>query len=168
MPPIILIVKALNKKERLKIYQMMKKITLSGALLSLIFFSTCAPDVTDDAIPYVQFPDIVINLNLPAYITLKYDGGYQYIKGGVRGIILYRKAASTYLAYERNSSYHPNEACATVDVHSSGLYIVDTCSNSTFDFSSGKPTSGPATRPLRQYVVALNSAELTITDEVAN
>lgn len=156
------------KRAGLKIDRIAKRITLTGVLLSLMFFTTCAPDVSDDAIPYVQFSDIIINLDLPSYTTLKFDGGYQNITGGVRGILVYRKNISTYIAYERNSSFHPNDACATVDVHSSGLYIVDTCSNSTFDFNTGNPTGGPATRPLRQYVVTLNSFELTVTDEIAN
>lgn len=143
---------------------------LSGVtLLLVLFFSSCAPDVSDDAIPYVEFSDILINLNLPEYAALKLDGGYKYLNnGGVRGIILYRKNISTYIAYERNSSYHPNEACATVEVHSSGLYIIDTCSNSTFDISTGNPSGGLATRPLRQYVVLLTAFELTITDDIAN
>ncbi len=134
----------------------------------LLFLSGCAPDVSDDQIPYIQFADVVINLNLPAYVSLKFDGGYTYLGGGVRGIILYRKDMSTYIAYERNSSFHPNEACATVDVHNSNLYMIDICSNSTFDFSTGYPTSGPAIVPLRKYVVKLNGFELTITDEIAS
>jgi hypothetical protein len=134
----------------------------------VLFFSSCAPDLSDDQIPYVQFSDIVINLNLPAYVSLKFDKGYAYVGGGVRGIILYRKDMATYIAYERNSSFHPNEACATVEVHNSNLYMIDICSNSTFDFNTGIPTNGPAITPLRRYVVNLNGFELTITDEIAN
>lgn len=141
---------------------------LSCALFALLICASCEPDVSDDEIPYVQFPDIIINLNLPTYTDLKFDGGYVYIGGGVRGIILYRQNMSTYIAYERNSSYHPFEACATVDVHNSNLYMLDTCSGSTFDFNTGNPTNGPAIRPLRRYVVQLSSFELTVTDEIAN
>lgn len=141
---------------------------LSVTMLLVTSFSSCAPDVSDDAIPFVPFADIIVNLNLPEYASIKLDGGYKYINGGVRGIILYRKNASTYIAYERNSSYHPNEACATVEVHSSGLYIIDPCSNSTFDLSTGNAAGGLATRPLRQYVVLLSVFELTITDEILN
>jgi nitrite reductase/ring-hydroxylating ferredoxin subunit len=148
--------------------RVVNRIALSCLVLILLLFSNCEPDLSDDQIPYVQFPDVIINLNLPAYTSLKFDGGYAYVSGGVRGIILYRKNISTYIAYERNSSYHPFEACATVDVHSSGLYMLDTCSNSTFDFNTGNPTGGPAISPLRRYVVQLNSFELTITDDVAN
>lgn len=145
-----------------------KTVLLNCVLISLIFFSGCEPDVSDDEIPYVQFPDIIINLSLPTYTDLKFDGGHVYIGGGVRGIIIYRQNISTYIAYERNSSFRPFEACATVDVHNSGLYMHDTCSNSTFDFNTGNPTSGPAIRPLRRYVVRLNSFELTVTDDIAN
>ncbi|MEO7991548.1 MAG: hypothetical protein ABI663_18490 [Chryseolinea sp.] len=149
-----------------KIDRVVKRITLGCLLFSLTFFSSCAPDLTDDAIPYVQFTNIIINVS--THPSLQLDGGYEYIGGGVRGIILYRKNGSTYIAYERNSSFHPNEACATVDVDISGLFIIDTCSNSTFSLSNGNPTSGPAITPLRRYVVQLNAFELTITDDIAN
>ncbi len=146
--------------------RVMKSVTLSFLLFSLIFFSSCEPDLSDDPIPYVQFTDIIINL--ANYPSLQFDGGYEYFGGGVRGIILYRKNASTYIAYERNSSFHPNEACATVDVDISGQFIIDPCSNSTFSLSTGQPTSGLAITPLRRYVVQLSSFNLTITDEIAN
>lgn len=86
--------------------------------------------------------------------------------GGVRGIILYRKSNSTYIAYERNCSFHPGDACATVDVDISGLYMIDHCCNSTFCFSSGEPTGGIAWRPLRKYATMLDTNLLTITDEI--
>lgn len=133
------------------------------ALLSLV---SCTPDLSDDAIPWQPFDVISINLNLPEYVDLKTDGRYVYIDGGVRGIILYRKNASTYLAYERNCSYQPNSACATVDVHVSTLYMLCSCCSSTFDLSTGLPTSGPAWRPLQQYETSLNGSTLTITDEI--
>ena len=51
------------KKISLTINRIVKRIESSVVLLSLILFSSCAPDVSDDAIPYVQFSDIIINLN---------------------------------------------------------------------------------------------------------
>lgn len=126
----------------------------------------CEPEMVDDPIPYQPFSTITINLNLPEYTSLRTDGGFQYLNdGGVRGIILYRKNSTTYLAFERNCSFQPNDACATVEVHSSTLYMMDACCGSTFDFS-GLPTGGPAWRPLRQYQTFLTGSQLTITDEV--
>ena len=134
----------------------------------LLFFSSCTPSFSDDAIPLGVFPDMIINLNSPSYNSLKNDGGVLSIDEGVRGIIVYRKNSTTYLAYERNCSYHPNDACATVEAHSSNLYMIDYCCNSSFGFDDGIPTGGPAWRPLRIYKTYLLNTDLTITSESAN
>lgn len=132
----------------------------------LVFFLalSCDPDLVDDPIPFLPFPDIQITLsNHPALST---NGGFILVNdGGVKGIILYRKNQSTYLAFERNCSFQPNEACATVDVHSSTLFMQDTCCGSSFNFE-GQPTGGPAWRPLQQYVTFLSGNTLTITDAI--
>lgn len=136
-------------------------------IITLLLFS-CTRDLSDDPIPITAFTDIVISLSLPEYFSLQTDDGYKQISGGVRGIIIYRKSSTSYLAYERNCSYHPNDACATVDVHSSGFYMIDTCCSSTFDFETGSPQGGPATRPLLQYRTQILGSTLTITDQVIN
>jgi nitrite reductase/ring-hydroxylating ferredoxin subunit len=136
-------------------------------LISLLAqYSACTPELSDDEIPYLPFSLITINLNLPEYQSLRTDGGYHYIEGGVRGIILYRQGAHSYIAYERNCSFHPNDACATVDVDISNLFMNDPCCGASFDFASGQPTGGPAWRPLRKYETLLTGSELTITDAI--
>lgn len=133
----------------------------------LLITFACSRDLTDDPIPVVPFADYPINLNLPEYIALNTDGGSKEIGSvGVRGVIIYRQDASTYLAFERNCSFHPNEACATVNIHTSKLYMVDPCCGSTFSFTSGAPTGGVAWRPLRRYRTELNSSMLTITSDI--
>lgn len=135
----------------------------------LISVCACSPDLTDDPIPPAVFDDIVIQLSLPQYLPLVTKGYYEIdSQAGVRGIIVYRKDVSSYLAYERNCSFQPNDACATVNVDVSGLFLIDPCCGSSFDFSNGYPTGGPAWRPLRQYKTYLNGTELTITDEILN
>lgn len=143
----------------------------SKLLIILSFLFSCDPQLVDDPIPFAAFDDIVINLSFPDYIALNNDGGSKAINdqnAGVRGIIVYRNSASSYFAYERNCSFHPNEACATVEVHSSGLFLYDPCCTSSFGFSDGMPTGGPAWRPLRQYRTQLNGNTLTVTDEVVD
>jgi len=81
-------------------------------------------------------------------------------------VILYRSNASSFLAFERNCTYHPNEACATVNVHSSHLYMTDPCCGSSFSFTDGTPTGGVAWRPLRQYRTVVNGGLITVTDEI--
>ncbi len=134
----------------------------------IILLTTCSPDLSDDPMPVAFFDDIILNLSLPENSDLATQG-YKYLSGnaGVRGIIVYKKNITTYLAFERNCSYQPNSACATVDVHSSTLFMQDACCSSMFNWD-GNPTGGPAWRPLLQYVTFLNGNVLTITDDVAN
>jgi hypothetical protein len=134
--------------------------------LLLLFLISCEPDLVDDPIPFQPFPDI--NIVIPNHPSLSSDGGNIIINdGGVRGIILYRKNSTTYLAFERNCSYKPNDACATVEVHSSTLFMQDACCGSSFSFE-GIPTGGPAWRPLQQYQTSLSGNTVTITDQIIN
>lgn len=136
-------------------------------LLLLVCLTACTNEMSDDPIPFQAFPDKVIDLTLPEYVNLNTDKGFKYIDDlGVRGILLYRHSSNNYIAYERNCSYHPNDACATINVHSSNLYMIDPCCNSTFTFPEGEPDDGPAWRPLQQYRTSLSGSTLTITDDV--
>ncbi|MGE0770167.1 MAG: Rieske (2Fe-2S) protein [Cyclobacteriaceae bacterium] len=138
-----------------------------ASFLFLLFSLGCEPQLVDDPIPIVSFNEIVINLSFPEYIVLRNDKGFKELpEGGVRGIIIYHAGGTTYHAYERNCSYRPNEACATVNVHSSGLFMTDPCCGSNFNFEDGSPSGGAAWRPLRKYRTQLNGDLLTITDEI--
>ena len=137
--------------------------------IGLMMLSGCEPQLTDDPIPLIAFNDAVINLNLPEYSSLRFDGGMKMLNDiGVRGVIVYRVGVNSYHAYERNCSYHPNEAGSTVDVHSSNLYLTDFSCGSTFNLTEGQPTGGPAWRPLRQYHTDVVANTLTITSDVIN
>ena len=126
----------------------------------------CSPDLSDNPIPYQAFPDIILNLNLPENIALKSKGNAREINGGVRGIIVYCQDPGVYNAFERNCSYHPNDACATVNIDNSKLYMIDPCCGSTFNFSTGQPLGGIAWRPLQMYQTDYDGFELVITDNV--
>lgn len=132
----------------------------------VLLVTACSPTLDDDPIPLATFPDIHLNLNLPENIGLKTKGGHKEISGGVRGIIVYCQDIGVYYAYERNCSYHPNDACATVNVDASQLFMSDPCCGSSFDFATGMPTGGAAWRSLRKYDVTFNGIDLIITDEV--
>ena len=136
-------------------------------LLFAVMFPACKPDDSDDSIPFVPFPDIVVNLSLPEYFQLQSTGTYKVInEGGVKGIILYHHASGEFYAFERNCSYHPNDACSTVGVDVTGVRMTDSCCGSFFDFD-GNPIGGPAWRPLRRYVTIVQASEVIITDEIA-
>ena len=129
----------------------------------MLVWQACDDNMIEDGIPQVIVNE-TINMSNYQYQALGVVGGFVYIKGGVRGIIIYRQSASTYLAIERNCTFQPMDACADVMVDQSTLFLVDSCCNSTFDFN-GFPTGGPASLPLRQYKTILNGNYLTITNE---
>jgi len=115
------------------------------------------------------FPTVTINLSYPQYQRLRLDGGYAYIEGaGLRGIILYREGENSFRAYERACPHHAEEDCAVVQVDGSSLYLIDRCCKSTFNFSDGQPTGGPAQRPLLQYRIEITGTTLKISDEIIN
>ena len=142
--------------------------SLARISLILVGLLGCTPDMYDDPVPYQPFPDIQLNLNLPQNIGLKSVGATLSVEGGVRGIIIYCLNTGVYRAYERNCTFHPNDACATVNVDASKLFMVDPCCGSNFEFSNGNPSGGVASRPLVQYSATYDGAVLRITDEVIN
>ena len=136
-------------------------------LIFFLFIISCSQDLSDDEIPPAQFPDIVLNLSLPSNIDLAKKGGIKLLNSeGVRGIIVYCEEVGTYHAYERTCSFRPNDACATVNVDPSNLFMIDPCCNSTFNFTTGMPTGGSAWRPLRKYQTIANGSELIITQTI--
>ncbi len=139
-------------------------------LIAMLFtFSNCDNEVGVSQIPIADFPDFNINLNLPEFLPLNRDGGSMVINEiGLRGVILYRENQSSYIAYEITCPYEPSSACANVEVHSSTLFMVDPCCNSTFSFPDGLPTGGPARFPLRIYETIQSGSQLIITSNVIN
>ncbi len=136
---------------------------------------SCGRELSDDPIPVILFPNAVINLSFPEFQqSLAVDGGFKVISTvagnsvGVRGVIIYRKDAANYLAFEVNCSYRPNEASSNVNVNPSRLYMTCSGCGSDFSFTGGTPTGGVAWRPLRRYRTELSGSSLTITNEIVN
>lgn len=105
--------------------------------------------------------DFTININNPQYISLKSIGGWVYVSGGSKGIILYRAEENNINAFDRHSTYKPENNCRVM-VDSSDIAAIDTCSNSRYLLSSGNPISGPATFPLFAYETTFNGTELHV------
>lgn len=132
-------------------------------LLWLTCIASCRDQGSQQPLPEDVLVDISLVVTNIEYLPLQQDGGFVYLEGGRRGIILYRQNASNYLAFERNCTYRPADSCAVVQVHSSRLYMEDTCCASQFDFT-GRPTSGPAPLPLRRYTTTLSGTLLRIVN----
>ncbi|MDQ3047471.1 MAG: hypothetical protein M3R27_08000 [Bacteroidota bacterium] len=126
----------------------MKSIFLSILFLSVFISGGCKKD--ENSIPNTAV-DIYIYTNNPSFIDLNAVGGWVYITGGVRGILIYRKSTSEFMAYDRNCTYQPNDPCATVVVDNSNIIARDTCCNSQFSMVDGSVIQAPAGLPLKGY-----------------
>ncbi len=141
--------------------QMQHRTILGAISLKLVALSVFL-FLNKSAYSQASFPPVSINLNYPQYQRLRLDGGYQYVDDvGMRGAILYRLDETTYIAYERLCSMEDD---AIVNVDGSGLFMIG-C-QSTYDFSDGRPSGGPALRPLLRYRTSLTGQTLVITDEI--
>lgn len=115
----------------------------------LLLFS-CDKD-KENQIPDVPV-DIYINTNKPSYSDLQTTGGWVYITGGSKGIIVYRFSANDFKAYDRHCTHRPSENCGRAQVDSSEIKVhCRPCSGSEYSIGDGSVLKGPASRPLRQY-----------------
>jgi hypothetical protein len=126
---------------------------------TLILLSGCIK-YNQTPVPNIPF-DITIDLNLPSYDALNGTGGWAYVNGGSRGIIVYRRAIDEFVAFDRHSPADEEGSCSqplfpTID---NFLILKDTCYNATFSLYDGSPMSG-SDFPLRQYQVNYNGSNL--------
>lgn len=127
----------------------MKSFLSLTALLILLSIGGCKKDV-DNGVPITPV-DIYLYTNNPSFVNLNGVGGWVYITGGVRGILVYRKSPSEFMAYDRNCTYQSSDACATVVVDATNILATDTCCHSKFSMYDGSVTQAPAGLPLKAY-----------------
>jgi len=128
-------------------------------LLPLIFFN-CTKDENSN-IPLVKV-DITIHITDPAYIDIAVPGGWMYVNGGSRGIIIYRVSNDAFNAYDRHCTYESSNSCALVSVDVSNITGLDDCCGSKFLLTDGSVTKGPANLPLKQYTTSFDGQVLRI------
>ena len=117
---------------------------------------------SDESIPNVSV-NIHISISDPNFVALNAVGGWVYVTGGVKGIVIYCKAVNEYMAYERNCSYHPNESNAKVDVDAStNLFLNDASCGSKFLITDGSVQQGPASSPLKHYTTSFDGSYVNV------
>lgn len=111
-------------------------------------------------VPDIPF-DITIDINLPSYNALIGVGGYAYVNGGSRGLIVYRRSIEEFVAFDRHSPVDPDAICPEplYPDPDNFLVLVDSCSNATFSLYDGSPISG-SEFGLRQYQTSYNGSNL--------
>lgn len=121
------------------------------------------PNTSTHPVPSVPV-NILVYTNDPLYFSLQSIGGWQYISGGVQGIILYRKSAEEFVAIERASTQAPSDSKSRVQVLSDNFTLKDSVSGSTWSILDAQVTKGPATWPLRLYGTSFNGQSLRIVN----
>lgn len=112
-------------------------------------------------IPHVPV-NITINTTLPQYINIASPGGWIYLNGGSKGIILYRKTSSEFLAYDRHCTYNIDNPCGSASVDSTNITIVCSCDGSKYSIYDGYATQGPAEIPLHQYQTSFDGTNVRV------
>ena len=113
-------------------------------------------------------PNVGVNfeapLTDPRLAKLNISGGSVIVNGyGVAGLILYHEIDGSYAAYDRCSSYKPENRCA-VTIDTSGFTVTDPCSGSKFSLLDGTPVKGPATTALKSYYVTVANYEIFVSN----
>ncbi len=112
--------------------------------------------VPNVSVDFTIYPNDVMYYRLNAY------GGYEYFKGGVNGIVVYRLDEWTFMAYDRACPYDFEEHESWLFVDSDGLRLVDTLCGSTYNILDGSVISGPSRWPARQYRTRYDGMRLRV------
>lgn len=126
-------------------------------LISINLLLTSCKEKDPFPIPNVPV-NIILNLDLPSYQTLNAPGGWTYINGGSRGLVIYRNF-DEFVALDRHSTYDSENDCAIVSVDSSNYFILnDSCSDSQYNLLDGTVVKGPAKWGLKRYNTSWDGA----------
>lgn len=111
-------------------------------------------------VPNIPF-DITIDINLPSYNALIGVGGWAYVSGGSRGIIVYRKSADEFVAFDRHSPADPEGTCPEplYPDQDNFLILIDSCNSAKFSLYDGSVIEN-SDYGLRQYQTQYTGTEL--------
>lgn len=111
-------------------------------------------------VPNIPF-DFTIDITLPSYSSLMGVGGFTYVTGGSRGIIIYRRSIDEFIAFDRHSPQDPEGTCALplYPDNDNFLILIDSCSTATFSLYDGSAISN-SEFGLRQYQTVFNGSNI--------
>ena len=106
-------------------------------VLTLIILSCEKNDDNDNPfVPDVRFEKI-LNINLPSYNDLKYNGGSYYINGlGVKGVILFN-LNDNIIAWEASCPNEKPSDCSRMEIR--GLQAECKCNSNLYSLANGQP-----------------------------
>lgn len=133
---------------------------LALLILSTSLFIACDKEKEGDQIPYI-YVNFAIYPNTLDFIP---DGGWVYLTGGYKGIIIYRPQHDEFMAFERACPYDPLDDNSRIEVESSGIIATDSLCGSRFIMTDGSPIQGPASTGLKQYRTHYDGYSLIVSN----
>ena len=124
------------------------KIKCISFFLFIILVTSCVRN--QNIVPYV-YVNQYINISLPSYSSLNAVGGWIYITGGSKGIIVYRQSFDQFSAYDRHCTYNANDPCGKASVDSTNSFVECSCDGSQYQLYDGLVIQGPALYSLKPY-----------------
>lgn len=101
-----------------------------------------------------------INLALPAFDNLNYQGGSLYwANGGIKGLLLFN-LSGTIMAWEASCPNHAPSNCSTVQIN--GVTASCACEDIQYSLATGQPLTEGATYSLLFYKVQQNGTAVRI------
>lgn len=106
-------------------------------------------------VPSLPF-DTDINLTLPSYSALQGVGGYAYVQGGIKGLIVYRRGQNDFVCFDRMATTDNAADCDTGLVVNPDNFLIldDPCSDVQYSLYDGSIIEGDVEFGLRQYLTA--------------
>lgn len=126
-------------------------------LISFIVFS-CKKN--NEQIPYVPV-NFYLYTSSPQFNQLNAVGGWTYVNGGSKGIVIYHRLIDEFVAFDRHSTYNIDAGCQ-VSVDNSYITLTDSCSGSQFLLYDGSVAKGPASFPLKAYQTSYDGITLKV------
>lgn len=135
---------------------------LSVIIIATLAFASCKRN-NGSGIPYVPV-NYQLTVSNPEFSPLLAIGGWVYIGGGSKGIIVYRFSPDEFRAYDRHCTYLVDDNCR-VSMDDTDIFAIDnTCCSSKFLIVDGAPTEGPAAIGLQQYNTSFDGNILRISN----
>jgi nitrite reductase/ring-hydroxylating ferredoxin subunit len=153
----------------------MKKLFYLLLILALNLTTGCKKK-KENYYPIPQVPvNIQFNIDNPAYFPIQVQGGYMYMDGGVKGLVLIHNYDDMIYALDRACPFNYQDSCSQINMENGALYLrcghYDqsdktkwiSCCDSQFDLSGGV-VQGPAIYPMKAYHVEMNGKLITISN----
>jgi hypothetical protein len=132
-------------------------------LTGLLLFGLGSCKKESQGVPLVAV-DLRMYSTDPTFVPLNAVGGWTYVSGGYRGILIYRKTLTDFMAYDRACTYNPSDPNELIKVDNSNVLAVDAHCGSKFIITDGSVNQGPATLPLKAYTATYDGTMLHITN----